>query len=196
MRSLPGSTRVKARAAGLHPGCRHAGLIGALFLSFVAGSAGAGASDGRSNDLSSSPRPKVGHQTVGSGPRFLTEIEKRKLAEASTPAARAPEAGRAAEAPDDLIAVPGFSRISLSANAKSTGFTTFLPMADFVIRSLDATKLAQRPAAGGAVNPEPVPIHAGKNLTREALGKPSFEPGDADRRKLERARAQKGEQGQ
>ncbi len=87
--------------------------------------------------LTPTPWPKVEHQTVGTGPRFLTAQEERKIV--ASPALRNQPGAR----PDATsLAFPW--RLSF-AEDKPAAITTFVPIPGFAERTILAKPFVQKP---------------------------------------------------
>jgi hypothetical protein len=112
---------------------------------------------------------KVEMGTVGTAPQVLTDLERRKLAESETPAARARLAAEAAGVRAD--AAPLFALPS-AFSIKAAELRTFVAMPDFSRLALNPAKLLQletiRSGSHGPV--VPVPIHERSGTAAKAGG--------------------------
>jgi hypothetical protein len=91
--------------------------------------------------LTPTPLPKVEHQTVGTGPRFLTPMEERKVAAAALAPAPRVEAARSAESTSRIAPwAPRFAAL------KDPGFSTFIPLPDFAARAFVEKPFVEAPS--------------------------------------------------
>ena len=90
--------------------------------------------------ITATPLPKVEHQTVGTGPRFLTPSEERK--QVAPPRAQSSQT-RPARLPEG--AAPALPASAQVAVAKAPALTTFVPVPGFAERSLLAKPIVESP---------------------------------------------------
>ena len=106
----------------------------AMFVLLLAVVPAGAASSDPPPSLAPTPLPKVEHQTVGTGPRFLTSLESQKRVappRAQSSQARRPE-GAAAASPQVAV-------------AKAPELTTFVPVPGFAERTLMAKPIVESP---------------------------------------------------